>query len=430
MSSFAGGFAKGFASTNALSPFETKMQLQQREKEQEAANKQKEQEFVTKTLNGASEQFKPILEQRQQPTYQATPESEANYKTTVTSYYKPVIEMARNAQANGLAVPPPEFFESQMNSLLNAPHGGQIQETTLANKEDELRVTEEVKAEFKSKSELETLASLNVKKDLTPEDAQLKKLLTDKLTTGADGNKIAARTVTVPDAEGNPIIHGIDTKNGGLVPLENPTTGLPAINATEARQRQSQNRLEGISDRNDRKEIRLTLKQLDTQYKDFANKSKTFMNQMDAYNALVDQAQTDKTSVDQSVLDQTLSMAYIRSIKPTGTVSSGKDFDSIDELRSVPEAIRVFIRGAAFDGKTLPPRVRDSITKLLSNKYVIAKDREASVIKNGKTRAEKAGVSWTPPIYVPSKDGSTEIPDDELDKFFEETDDDLINKYL
>jgi membrane-bound lytic murein transglycosylase len=98
------------------------------------ANKQKEQEFVTKTLNGASEQFKPILEQRQQPTYQATPESEANYKTTVTSYYKPVIQMARNAQAKGLAVPPPEFFESQMNNLLNAPHGGQIQQTTLDNK--------------------------------------------------------------------------------------------------------------------------------------------------------------------------------------------------------------------------------------------------------------------------------------------------------
>ena len=85
---------------------------------------------------------------------------------------------------------------------------------------------------------------------------------------------------------------------------------------------------------------------------------------------------------------------------------------------------------SAVDGKTLPPRVRDSITKLMSNKYSIAKDREVSVIENGKKRAERLGISWTPPIYIPSKEGAKAIPDDELDGFYEETDDDLINKYL
>jgi hypothetical protein len=331
---------------------------------------------------------------------------------------KPLIDQAislsEKSQGIGLNVTSVDSIRAKQQAMLSAPSQSTLaqqeqdslrseeqikDEVELSNLEERETIKARVKRDFEPKTEVETLASLMVKEELTPEEAATKKLLQDKLTKQS-GSNVLSRPVTVLNSDGEPIVNLVG-KNGQLLPVIDSATGKPAVNATELRQRRTMNRLEGS-------ENRKALKDLDKQYKDFADKSKSFMNQMDAYNSMLE----DSTPADQSVLDQTLSMAYIRSIKPSGTISSNADFDNIDALRSIPEAIRDGVKASVLSGKVLAPRVRNAITKLMTEKYNIAKSRESSVIANAKSRAEGLGVQWTPPVYVPSQEG-VELVDDE-----------------
>jgi hypothetical protein len=324
----------------------------------------------------------------------------------------PAVELSQSASSRGFQVTTPE----QIKAVIDTASRGSNSAQTQAAENEQLRTSETIKEEVRNQfktppkpTELELFASLSAAKQsnqtLTPEqDFALKALQNKYRPRDKDKKGISSRTVTL-DVGGSPVVHGLDQDTGQLVALEDET-GRPAINESARRQREQSDRLE-------RKEHRLVMKSLDQQYKDFAHKNRIFMDQAQAYNALV----LDNESTDQSVEDKVLSMAFIRRIKPTGTISSNFDLNSVDALRSFPEAIKVGIQGIIKDGKVLPDRVRKSMIKFVTKEFNIAKAREEAVISNAKTRARQLEQEWTPPIFIPGDSGIEEVKDEDISSF-------------
>lgn len=419
------GFSQGLNSgTNIHNARLNKRRLEQDVSKQKAQDRLNQQtQFNTVLANHMTEAEKLIATALENNNL-----DNPQIQSSIDAFVAPAIDVAERAREQGIQL---SFTPEQIQGKINALRLGKTGQQSLEAENEQLRAKETIKAEVKQEfaapkkpTELELFAQLSTQQGaLTPEQEVMKKALTEKFSPkDKQGNSIASRTVTVDTPEG-PVVHGVDTKNGTLVPMQTPD-GNPAINEAARRQRSAQNRL-------DRKETRLVLKDLDKQYKDFAHKNRIFLDQANAYNALVNSGET----LDQSVEDKVLTMTFLRRLKPTGTISSNFDLASADELKNVPEAILSGIKGFFKTGKITSPRVRSAMVSYVTKEYQIAKQREESVIKNAKSRAEELGQAWTPPIFIPGSEGIVEVKDEDLESFdsdqknFEDiSDEDLIRE--
>lgn len=247
---------------------------------------------------------------------------------------------------------------------------------------------------------IDQYAALKTKPNLTPEE----KIKLDAFENqfGSKGqNKIGSRVVV---SEGG-VINGVDQVSGGLIPMLDDK-GKPMLSESAVQKRLTQKRLTN-------RETRLTMNSLDKTYKDFAHKNRLFIDQADAYNEIA----KDNDPRTQSVRDKVLVHAFIRRIKPTGTISASLDLNSIDGLKSFPESLKAGIIGFFKTGKIQTDRTRNAMISYVSKELAIAKKREKAVIINSKRRANKLGEEWQPPIFLPGESGIEEVDEETLEDF-------------
>ena len=181
-------------------------------------------------------------------------------------------------------------------------------------------------------------------------------------------------------------VYTINQDTGEVVYKIDEATGEPIMDGPWVQRQTAEDRLVGAEDRR-------TFEDADESYKRFADEHRLFLDQMDNLNAMLSSPET----ADVSATNAGIKMAFIRLVKPTGTISSNYDIANVGKLQNLPQGVWSGVQ-SVWKGDNVSPKVKEEMLKYLSARYQQAKSREQFIIQRNQAQTRKHGVEWVPPV--------------------------------